>query len=259
MNEEYYTAKEAMQILEKPSTSFYREVREGRIPHKGKRPNMRFPKEAIDALASIGTDKEGEEKLIFTHSTIADAWTKQEITRQPYGDEDTVSFKTVLEWRKRNDDISMHIEEKKEILGWTTFLPLDENIIIDLIYDRIREKDIPPQSVKKWTDKQLSVYIPFIEVLPSNNIERDKEVGAFLLKKTIRWAIMLMFQYDIKNWYGIGATPEGQAILERLGFKVLVSFEKGHRKGYVLERKAEPVKLISSFLRLIEEQGEHQP
>src|SRR5712692_1870093 len=256
MNEDYYTANEAMQILRKPSTSFYREVREGRIPHKGKRPNMRFPKEAIDALAEVDSTSEEDEKLTFTHSTIADAWTKQEITRQPYGDEDAVPFKTVLEWRKRNDDISMHIEEKKKILGWTTFLPVDENVIIDLIEDRIREKDIPPQSVKKWTDKQLSVYIPIIEVLPSNNEERDKRVGAFLLRKSIKWAMMLMIQYDIKNWYGIGTTPEGQAILEKLGFKMLTNLSEGHRKGYTLESKAEPVRLLTLFLRAIEEQNQ---
>lgn len=254
MNEEYYTAKEAMQVLGKPSTSFYREVREGRIPHKGKRPSMRFPKEAIDALAEVDAAKE-EEKLIFTHSTIADAWTKQEITCQPYGDEDTVPFRTILEWRKRNDDISMHVEEKRKILGWTTFLPLDEDIILDLVHNKMREKDIPPQAVKRWTDKQLSVYIPIIEVLPTDNPERDKEVSAFLLRRTIKWAVMLMIQYDIKNWYGIGTTPEGQEILERLGFKLLVSLEEGSRKGYVLESKAEPVRLISSFLRSMGEQS----
>jgi hypothetical protein len=91
-----------MQLLRKPSTTFYREVREGRIPHKGKRPHMRFPKEAIDALADVGANKEADERLIFTYSTIADAWTKQELTRQPYEDEDAVPFKTVLEWRKRS-------------------------------------------------------------------------------------------------------------------------------------------------------------
>ncbi len=251
MKEEYYTAKEAMRILGKPSTSFYREAREGRIPHKGKRPNMRFPKEAIDALAEVGTSEEKDENLTFTISTIADAWTKQEITRQPYDDEDVVPFKTLLEWRKRNDEISMNVKLRNNILGWTTFLPLDETIIIDLINNRIREKDIPPQAIKKWTDKRLSVYIPIIEVISSHNAERDKEVGAFLLRKTIKWAITLMIQHDIKNWYGIGTTPEGQTILDRLGFKLLTDLEEGKRKGYVLESKAEPVRLVSKFLQSV--------
>jgi helix-turn-helix protein len=250
--EEYYTAKEAMELLGKPSTSFYREVREGRIPHKGKRPHMRFPKEAIDAIAEVGADKkEEEEKLTFKPSTIADAWTKQEITRQPYEDEDAVPFKTILEWRQRNDEISMSVKLRNRILGWTTFLPVDEAIIVELLYNRVREKDIPPQAIKKWTDKQLSVYIPIIEVISSDDVEWDKEVGAFLLRKTIKWAITLMIQYDIKNWYGIGTTPEGQAILERLGFELITDLEEGKRKGYKLESKAEPVRLVSRFLQSV--------
>lgn len=249
MNEEYYTAKEAMQILGKPSTSFYREVREGRIPSKGKRPNMRFPKEAIDALAEVGAGDEEEDKLTFTLSTIADAWTKQEITLQPYEDEDAVSFKILLEWRKKNDEISMNVKEANKILGWTTFLPLDETIILDLLNNRMKEKDIPPHSIKRWTEKQISVYIPIIEVISSEDVERDKEVGAFLLRRTIQWATALMRQYDIKNWYAIGVTPEGQAILERLGFQLITNVEDGKRKGYVLENKAEQVRLISRFIQ----------
>ncbi len=249
MKEEYYTAKEAMQILGKPSTSFYREVREGRIPSKGKRPTMRFPKEAIDALAEVGKSEEENEKLTFSPSTIADAWAKQEITYQPYEDEDVVPFKTLLEWRKKNDEISMNVKEGNKILGWATFLPLDETVIVNLLQNMTREKDIPPQAIKKWTDKQLSVYIPIIEVVSSKNTERDKEVGAFLLRKTIKWAIALMRQCDIKNWYAIGVTSEGQTILERLGFQLITNLEDGKRKGYIFENKAEPVRVIGRFIQ----------
>ncbi len=255
MQEEYYTAKEAMQVLGKPTTTFYREVKEGRIPYKGKRPNMRFPKEAVNALAEIGTNEEDNINLTFTLSTIADAWTKQEITRQPYGNEDAVPFKTVLAWRKRNDEISMNVKEGEKLLGWTTFLPLDEKVIAALIEDKIREKDIPLPAIKKWTDKQLSVYIPVIEVIPSGSIQRDKAVASYLIRKTIKWAISLTIQHEIKNWYGIGATSEGQTLLEALGFKLIADYSE-ERKGYMLETKLEPVKLVSMFLRNMMEQKE---
>ncbi len=252
MNTEFYNAKEAIEILKLPTTTFYRKVKEGEIPHKGKRPNMQFPKEAIDALAEMETEEEEKNKLQFKLSTLDDAWKKQEITRQPYPDEDAVPFKTVLSWRKKNNEISMHVEEKGKILAWTTFLPLDEDIIIDIIHDRLKEKDIPPTSVKKWSDAQLSVYIPIIEVVATKNTEKDREVGFFLLRNTVRWAISLMLQNDIKRWYGVGTSPEGQAILEALGFKLLTNLDNGERKGYMLEAKAEPVRLISHFLRAME-------
>ncbi|GHO52180.1 helix-turn-helix domain-containing protein [Ktedonobacter robiniae] len=249
MEQEYYNAKEAMEILKKPSGSFYRDVREGKIPSVGKRPNMRFPKEAIDALAEVELEDE-EPGLNFSVSTIAESWAKKELNR-PYETEDTVPFKTVLEWRKRNNDITMNARRGKKVIGWTTFLPLDEEIAMDLVYSRIREKDIPPQAVKRWSQPQLSVYIPVIEVVPSGNIKQDKIIGAYLLTRTIKWAITLMIQYDIKNWYAVGTTPEGQAILDALGFTLLISQDEGKRKGYILENTAEHVKLIT---RLVEKQ-----
>jgi len=257
MSSEYYTAKEAMQILNKPSTTFYREVGQGLIPHVGKRPRMRFPKEAIDALAEVGDFVPGN-GLVFEASTIADAWTKQEITRQPYEDEDAVPFKTVLEWRKMNNDISMHIKDENKLVGWVTFLPLDEKVIHSLIENKLREKDIPPQAIKKWTDRQISVYIPIIEVVPSGNEQRDKDRGAFLIKKAIRWAITLMIQHDIKNWYAIGTTTDGQNLLEALGFTEIASLEEGQRKGYLLETKVKQVKLISKIMEEMEGVSESQ-
>lgn len=252
---QYYDAKEAMKILDKPTTSFYREVREGKIPHVGKRPHMRFPKEAIDALAEVGIE-EVEEKLIFEQSTIADAWTKQEITRQPYSDDDAVPFKTVLEWRKRNNGISMHVRDSSRLVGWVTFLPLDESIIQALIEDKLREKDIPPQAVRKWTDKRVSVYIPIIEVVPSGNKQKDKDRGIFLIRHTIKWGLTLTIQHDIKNWYGIGTSTEGQAILEAVGFEQINNLYDGERRGYILTSITKPAKLVSHYLKMMEAQDE---
>jgi len=255
VEQQYYDAKKAMEILNKPTTTFYREVREGKIPHTGKRPSMRFPKEAIDALAEVGLEEE-HEKLIFELSTIADAWTKQEITKQPYGDDDAVPFKTVLEWRKRNNDISMHVKDGNKLVGWVTFLPLDESVIYALIDDKIRERDIPPQSIKRWTDRRLSIYLPIIEVVPSGNLQKDRDRGIFLIRHSIKWALTLTIQYDIKNWYGIGTTPEGQNILEALGFEQINSLDGGKRKGYILNSIVKPAKLISHYLKMMEAQDE---
>ncbi|QBD80540.1 DNA-binding protein [Ktedonosporobacter rubrisoli] len=256
MKQEYYDAKQVAEILKVSIPTVYRKAKAGDIPSVGKRPNIKFPKPAIDAIAEVGANDDDEDgKLSFTLSTIADAWTKQEITQQPYEDEDVVPFKTLLEWRKRNNEISMNLKEGNKILGWTTFLPLDENIIKALIRDEIREKDIPLESIRKWTDSQLTVYIPIIEVIPSGNPEKDARRGQFLIRKTIRWALMLTIQHDIKKWYGIGVTPEGQALLEAMGFKLILSLEDGKRKGYALETRAEPVRLIGQFLRNMEASG----
>jgi len=253
MKQNYYDAKEVAEILKMSVPTVYRKAKSGDIPSVGKRPNIQFPKEAIDAIAEVGAPESDENgKLTFTLSTVADAWIKQEITRQPYDDEDAVPFKTVLAWRKRNDEISMNLKEGSKIIGWTTFLPLDEDIIMALVRDEIREKDIPTSAIRKWTDRNLSVYVPIIELIPSSNPKKDASRGSYLIRKTLRWALLLTVQHDIKRWYGIGVTPEGQAILEAPGFNLISSSEDGKRKSYMLETKAKPVQLIGTLLQDME-------
>ncbi len=57
MDDETYTAKEAMAVLKISSSTFYRRVRDGEIPYEAGRP-MRFPKFAIDTLAGWAHDKD---------------------------------------------------------------------------------------------------------------------------------------------------------------------------------------------------------
>ncbi len=69
------------------------------------------------------------------------------------------------------------------------------------------------------------------------------------MRHTIKWVLSLDRQFDIKNWYGIGATKEGQSIFERLGFTEILSLYDGERKGYYTEDVKKPVKLMSHFLK----------
>src|SRR5260370_34972596 len=100
----------------------------------------------------------------------------------------------------------------------------------------MRERDIYKQVMQEGKDPQISVYVAGIASVKTE--EEDKQVnslrGRFLLRNAIKWAITLTAQYDIKNWYSIGVTSEGQAIAEELGFQEIMSIEEGNRKGYLL-------------------------
>jgi excisionase family DNA binding protein len=252
MELDFYEAKQVAELLKMSVPTVYRKAKSGDIPAVGKRPNIKFPKEAIDALVEFGDEEELNTRLVFEPCTNAELWQGLEITRSLYGTEDEVPYKRLIEWQRANKDIFMCLRGGKNLVGAITFMPIDEKIAISLIHDEIREKDIPGTAVKKWTDKGISVYVPTIEVISSGNIKRDRERGQFLLRRTIKWAIMLTIQHDIKNWYAIGATPEGQAILEALGFTKATELDNGKRKGYMLDTSIEPVKLVSRFINEIE-------
>jgi excisionase family DNA binding protein len=245
---QYYTAKEVAKLLNISVQTVYRKAKSGELPSEGKRPNIRFPKEAVDTITEIG-EEEQPKALQFLPSTNADLWEGLQVTHQLYGDEDSVPYKRLLEWQRANDEIFMSLKDGNELVGAITFMPIDEQTAIALVNNQIKEKDVPASSLKKWSERKLSVYIPTIEVIPSGSERRDKERASFLLRRTIKWAIMLTIQHDIKNWYAIGATSEGQAVLEALGFQEIKSFENGRRKGYILDMNIEPVKLVNRIIK----------
>lgn len=251
----YYTFEEVMKVLGKKKSTLYREIEEGKIPFDlptDKKIGMRFPKEGIDTIARRERKERADKRTIqlkFEPSTTADLWSAVDNARRLYGADDIISFERALEWRDINPDISMSVKQAKHFAGMVTFLPLDEAVIQILLRDDMRERDIPDGAIRQWTDPQISVYVAGIAVVSSENPQIDSIRGRFLLRHTIKWAITLTSQYDIKNWYGIGVTPEGQAILEALGFRETLSLEGGTRKGYVLNTAlVQPTKLIQRYL-----------
>src|SRR5437763_10796778 len=224
-----------MRKLNKPRSTFFKEVENGLIPfelERGRQTGRRLPKAAIDILAGRQQMKYrqmGPTHRIFSPSSAADTWTEIQIGISLYGEDDIVPYDKILEWRDVNDEIQMSVKDRGLVVAYSCLMPLEESIILPLIHDKIRERDIPTKSIKQWTDPQISVYVSSATVKPTGNLTKDKEIGRFLLKQTLKWALSLNRQYDIKNWYGIGATPEGQALLEALSFKEIASVHGGAR------------------------------
>ncbi|EFH89426.1 helix-turn-helix domain-containing protein [Ktedonobacter racemifer] len=255
MSDQYYTLGEVQKLLKKSRSTVLREAKSGLIPselEEGKTKGRLYPKDAIDALVEIQKKKDKAKqipRLIFSPSTPNDLWSEVTIGRNLYGEDDIVPYKRLLEWREVNDEIFMSLKDSGKVVGYSSLMPLEESVLIALIEDKIREKDIPLEAIKQWTDPQLSVYVSSITVKPSGNLARDKEKGGLLIRHTVKWALSLNRQADIKNWYGIGATNDGQHLFESLGFTEIRSLYNGERKGYYLEDVKTPVKLFSLLLK----------
>jgi len=251
MSTEYYELEDLIQLLKKSRSTIIREANDGKIPSEGEKRNRRYPKEAIDALVSIEESKRNKKKepdLIFSPSSPNDIWQEVSIGRDLYGDDDIVSYKTLLEWREINDEMFMSLKSRNKVVGYSSLMPLDENIIMSLINDEIREQDIPYDAIKQWSDPDISVYVASVTVNPTNRPTIDGERAGIIIKNTIKWALSLDRQSSIKNWYSIGATKEGQHLLETLGFSEIISLYKGERKGYRLNDIKKPSKLMNKII-----------
>src|SRR5437763_16510130 len=105
MNDEYYTAKEAMKVLRESKSTFYREVAAGIIPSVGGKRNRKFPKEAIYLhLMRERTKKRGTIRLTFTPSTNPDL--SPAIAHEQKTNEERITSRSAREWRAINPDIS---------------------------------------------------------------------------------------------------------------------------------------------------------
>ena len=251
MNSEYYELEDVIRLLKKSRSTVIRETNAGKIPSEGEKRNRKYPKEAIDAIAEIEEKKRKKDEepfLVFSPSSPNDLWQEVAIGRSLYGDEDIVSYKKLLEWREINDEMSMSLKINGKVEGYSALMPIEESIIKSLLEDKIREENIPTSAIKQWTDPQLSVYVASITVRPSDNPTRDAERAGIIIKNTLKWGLSLDRQANIKNWYSIGATKEGQKLLEKLGFDEIVSLYNGERKGYLLKDIKKPVSFIRKLL-----------
>src|SRR5947209_10132342 len=103
METAYYTAEEAMRKLNKPRSTFFKEVETGLMPFElepGRQRGRRFPKQAIDVLArrqQTRHKQKGPSHLVFTPSSPADIWSEVQIGLSLYGEDDIVPFDTLLE------------------------------------------------------------------------------------------------------------------------------------------------------------------
>jgi hypothetical protein len=251
MSKEYYELEDLIKLLKKSRSTIIREVNTGKIPSEGEKRNRKYPKEAIDIIAELEEqkrEKSKEPELVFSPSTPNDTWQEVAIGRQLYGDDDIVPYKTLLEWGEINDEMYMSLKYKNKVVGYSSLMPLDESILISLVNDKIRERDIPLTAIKQWTDPGISVYVCSITVKPTDNLTRDSERAGIIIKNTIKWALSLDRQVKIKNWYGIGATEKGQHLFKELGFTEVVSLYNGERKGYYTDSVTKPVSLIRKII-----------
>ena len=174
MNDEYYTAKEAMKVLRESKSTFYREVEAGIIPSVGGKRNRKFPKEAIHLhLMRERKKKRGTIRLIFTPSTNSDLWTA--IEQEQKTNEESITYRRALEWRDINPDISMSVKDGTKLVGMVTLLPLDENTCKALVESKMTVKQIPDRAIRKWGDRRLSVYVIGITLI----LSRNKAVDVF--------------------------------------------------------------------------------
>lgn len=243
-----------MKLLGISKATLNRRAEDGTIPtelEEGKKRGRKYPKEAIDAHVKLLKPKE-EMVLTFGPTTNNELWASYQNHFNLYEPEDIVTYDRLLEWREANEDIFMSAREGGKRIGGVTIIPLSEDVIKSLIDGKIREQNIEPWAIRRWSDKNLTAYIPSISIHHTGDRQKDRERGHFIIRSAIKWAISLDKHYDIKKWYAIAATSEGEKLVKHLGFQKI----EGKRDAYLLTDIKKATKPIRAFINMLE-QEEH--
>ena len=252
VEERYYKPEEVMKLLNISKATLNRRANEGIIPYEieeGRKRGRKYPKEAIDAHVKLLKPK-NQAKLTFGPATNNELWASYQNHFKLYDVEDIVPYSKLLEWREANPDIFMSAREGGKRIAGVTIMPLAEDVIKSLIDEKIREQNIEPWTIREWSDKNLTAYIPSISIHHTGDKQRDRERGHFIIRSAIRWALSLDKHYDIKKWYAIAATPEGEKLVKHLGFEKI----KGKRDAYLLTDIKKAAKPIKAFLDRLEQE-----
>jgi predicted DNA-binding transcriptional regulator AlpA len=254
MEKEYYKPEEVMKLLSISKATLNRRAENGTIPseiEEGRKRGRKYPKEAIDAHVKLLKHKNNA-KLTFGLATNSELWASYQNHFRLYEPEDIVTYDKLLEWREANYDIFMSAREGSKRIAGVTMIPLEEDVIKSIINGEIREQNIQPETIREWTGKNLTVYIPSISIHHTGDAQKDKNRGRFIIRSAIKWAILLDRQYDIKKWYAVAATPEGKKLVEHLGFEKII----GKRDAYMLKDLKKATKSIKLFVDRLEEESE---
>ena len=241
-----------MKLLGISKATLNRRAEEGSIPselEEGKKRGRKYPKEAIDAHVRRLRSK-NKAPLTFGPATNTELWASYKNHFDLYEPEDIVTYDRLLEWREANENIFMSARVGDKRIGGVTIIPLSEDVIKSLIDGRIREQDIEQWAIKKWSDKNLTVYIPSISIHHTGDKQTDAERGRFIIRSAIRWAVSLDKHYDIKKWYAIAATPEGEKLVRHIGFTKI----EGKRDAYLLTDLKKATKPMKAFIDILEKE-----
>lgn len=134
-----------------------------------------------------------------------------------YGLENTVDIKITHEWWKKNPCMArllFNAEDRREIWGGITIMPMKEETILRILKDEMSEKDIRPKDILTYEPGQK-----YIAYVASATVK--KEYAAHfreLLQSMFDFVCSRYPDIQITKLYAYASSPEGWDLIKRLFF-----------------------------------------
>lgn len=255
MENNFYTASEAMRRLGLSKTEFHRRVNAGQIP-KITRPGSKhgvYPKRDIDALTlAMAVIFESEDKLVFSKSTPGDQVEEMDIGIRCFGSEYITPLPERIGFQQKSEFTFWSLKVDGKVAGYISMFRFPPAFLDDILTGIHIERDITVKEVLPLTRLEpMDIYIDVMAVDPKLPHHLRKLYAGIMVSRFCSKILDLIDNgYLIQNMYTVTATTEGDNLVRKVGFNLLEG--KSRAKGRIAykynldERGVDHLKEISS-------------
>jgi hypothetical protein len=239
----YYTAGETKEILGIDNNMLYKYVRNNtleKIFPPGSKQGV-YQKSQVNQLAQeleIFISTRDEYKTGFRKAEKDDIQKCMEIGTTSHHraqQQGITSLEARLSWLDKNPDLYYVIEQDREIVGYTSIIPLKPEKIKEILDSKNLTMDIKPEEIDEFkSGKPLHIYIATMRTKPNISKTQKRLYGVKLVSGLISTIVdMLESGIDIQTLYGDSETVDGIRMLKHMGFMEIPSITES--KNYILE------------------------
>ncbi len=224
MNEETYTASEAIARLGLSKAMFHRKVKQGIIP-KVVRPGMthgEYRKRDVDALALLmEAALDHHEKFVFSKSTTADQVEEMEIAAKFFGRDSIIPLAERVAIQQKNEFTYYSLKVNDHVVGYTAMHRLPPKLLDDILTGKEAIEDLKAKDVKKFERAvPFDILHSIIAVDPSLPEHLRHLYAGILIRYRADMILKLITtNYLIEHIYAVTATREGDKLVQKLGFQ----------------------------------------
>lgn len=260
----YYTAAEAIKLLNIPRSTFYHLIKIGDIPEGvivPLRKQALYPKKDIDKLVEerarvLAEYEQTPERLKLMLPNREDLIQLVDIDRMVFHEETLILPEEQMARFAYNPEAIHVLKDTKTntVLGGVTISPLKQDVLEKLIKLEIDETQIKPEDYQPFTPGRIQdCYVIGIIARPGI---AEKYYAGKLLYGALDYLIELLEQgIIIRRIYTVATTQDGDKLARSLHFQLIQENWQGQyedfRHSYVLdlETKESKSKLINRYLQ----------
>src|SRR6266496_489286 len=256
------TSREAVKLFVEADLSeatFRRRIRQGVIKpelEEGRERGAMYPRDQVLAAISRSTGKKVPRQKAQESSGATD-WVQASdlpyllaLDYEMYGIEETVDLSITHDWWKKNPymcRVLYNAEERKDVWGYLTIVPMEEATIFKLLRREMHERDMRPEHILTYGDNRAyTVYANSIVIKPEHRAYmRD------LINSVLTYWCNQYPRVRIAKLYAYAESEEGWNLIKHLFFSP--RYDIGERAFELDPHQVNPSKLIKAFQDCLKE------